>query len=322
MAAWPAALVCGGVFALAPVHGCQLHGPVPDRHHRRSPDSVLATDPRSVLEARHLVPTAVTIEHNLPGVRSRKKHVVRAWAPYILLVILVTVWSNQWTHAPSRYGHYAAERARTAQRRRPHAAGHAHTVTVRRRLRVQLAQQRRDRLLFRSGASHRPGSWAVRPRRRSNEPPPARTRAHDRSRAGAGLRHELQRRHGHARPWDGANGCAVSLLQRVSRVAGRLPDRQRHLVERAVRKPPDHQRSGVGIEPGPHGRCELHRRGALGKMVSIQSIAVATAATGMSRDDEGKLFLFTLKHSVALTVAMGPLALLFSYVFTNAVPGV
>jgi L-lactate permease len=60
--------------------------------------------------------------------------------------------------------------------------------------------------------------------------------------------------------------------------------------------------------------------GVLGKMVSLQSIAVATAATGMPREDEAKLFLFTLKHSVGLTVAMGIIAMLFAYVFVNAIP--
>ncbi len=60
--------------------------------------------------------------------------------------------------------------------------------------------------------------------------------------------------------------------------------------------------------------------GVLGKMVSLQSIAVATAATGMPRADEPKLFLFTLRHSLALTVVMGLLALLFAYVFVDAIP--
>lgn len=60
--------------------------------------------------------------------------------------------------------------------------------------------------------------------------------------------------------------------------------------------------------------------GTLGKMVSLQSIAVATAATGMARDNEAKLFLFTLKHSIGLTIVMGIIALLFAYVFTGAMP--
>jgi lactate permease len=55
-------------------------------------------------------------------------------------------------------------------------------------------------------------------------------------------------------------------------------------------------------------------------MVSLQSIAVATAATGMSRDHEAGLFLFTLRHSLVLTIVLGLLALLFAYVFVSAMP--
>jgi lactate permease len=62
--------------------------------------------------------------------------------------------------------------------------------------------------------------------------------------------------------------------------------------------------------------------GVLGKMVSLQSIAVATAATGMSRDNEAKLFLFTLRHSIGLTIVMGIIAMLFAYVFAGAMPSV
>jgi len=60
--------------------------------------------------------------------------------------------------------------------------------------------------------------------------------------------------------------------------------------------------------------------GVLGKMISVQSIAVAAAATGMAQGSEGRLFLFTLAHSIALTAAMGVLALLFAYVFPGAIP--
>ncbi len=45
--------------------------------------------------------------------------------------------------------------------------------------------------------------------------------------------------------------------------------------------------------------------GVMGKMISVQSIAVAVAATGMSRDDESRLFRFTIKHSVLLMVVDG-----------------
>jgi lactate permease len=60
--------------------------------------------------------------------------------------------------------------------------------------------------------------------------------------------------------------------------------------------------------------------GVMGKMISIQSIAVAVAATGMTRADESRLFRFTIKHSVLLMTAIGVIALLFAYVFPGAVP--
>src|SRR3984893_2276913 len=60
--------------------------------------------------------------------------------------------------------------------------------------------------------------------------------------------------------------------------------------------------------------------GVMGKMISIQSIAVAVAATGMSRDDESRLFRFTIKHSVLLMVVMGVISLLYAYLFPGLVP--
>lgn len=60
--------------------------------------------------------------------------------------------------------------------------------------------------------------------------------------------------------------------------------------------------------------------GVLGKMISVQSIAVAAAATRMPAGSEGRLFLFTLKHSVLLATLMGIIAMLFAYVFPGAVP--
>jgi lactate permease len=60
--------------------------------------------------------------------------------------------------------------------------------------------------------------------------------------------------------------------------------------------------------------------GVIGKMISLSSIAVAVAATGMSTDDESKLFRFTIKHSILLMVAMGIISLLYAYVFPGAVP--
>jgi len=60
--------------------------------------------------------------------------------------------------------------------------------------------------------------------------------------------------------------------------------------------------------------------GVMGKMISIQSIAVAVAATGMTTADESRLFRFTIKHSILLMAVMGVIAMLFAYVFPGAVP--
>src|SRR5580765_3873167 len=60
--------------------------------------------------------------------------------------------------------------------------------------------------------------------------------------------------------------------------------------------------------------------GVMGKMISVQSIAVAVAATGMSRDNESRLFHFTFKHSVLLMVVMGIISMLYAYVFPSLIP--
>ncbi len=60
--------------------------------------------------------------------------------------------------------------------------------------------------------------------------------------------------------------------------------------------------------------------GVMGKMISIQSIAVAVAATGMTTADESRLFRFTIKHSVLLMAVMGIISMLYAYVFPGAIP--
>jgi len=54
--------------------------------------------------------------------------------------------------------------------------------------------------------------------------------------------------------------------------------------------------------------------GVMGKMISLSSIAVAAAATGMTQTDESKLFRFTLKHSVFLSCALGLIVVFYAYV--------
>jgi lactate permease len=53
--------------------------------------------------------------------------------------------------------------------------------------------------------------------------------------------------------------------------------------------------------------------GVMGKMISLQTLSIAAAATGMTAGDQSRLFRFTLKHSVFLAVVIGSLAMLYAY---------
>ncbi|MGE0405440.1 MAG: L-lactate permease [Candidatus Korobacteraceae bacterium] len=53
--------------------------------------------------------------------------------------------------------------------------------------------------------------------------------------------------------------------------------------------------------------------GVMGKMISLQTIAVAAAATGMSTADQARLFRFTLKHSILLASVIGLIVLFYAY---------
>ncbi|MDE3105928.1 MAG: L-lactate permease, partial [Acidobacteriota bacterium] len=54
--------------------------------------------------------------------------------------------------------------------------------------------------------------------------------------------------------------------------------------------------------------------GVMGKMISLQTIAVAAAATGMPVAEQARLFRFTLKHSILLAAVVGVEVLLFASV--------
>jgi lactate permease len=60
--------------------------------------------------------------------------------------------------------------------------------------------------------------------------------------------------------------------------------------------------------------------GVMGKMISLTSIAVAAAATSMKRDDEARLFRFTLKHSIFLASMIGLLVMFYAYVMPGWAP--
>jgi lactate permease len=58
----------------------------------------------------------------------------------------------------------------------------------------------------------------------------------------------------------------------------------------------------------------------MGKMISLASIAVASAATGMKRGEEARLFRFTFKHSVFLASVIGVIVLFYAYVAPQLAP--
>jgi L-lactate transport len=57
--------------------------------------------------------------------------------------------------------------------------------------------------------------------------------------------------------------------------------------------------------------------GVMGKMISLQTIAVAAAATGISVRGQSRLFRFTLKHSILLVCLVGCISLLYVYGFAR-----
>ena len=59
--------------------------------------------------------------------------------------------------------------------------------------------------------------------------------------------------------------------------------------------------------------------GVMGKMISVQSICVAVAATGMKTSDEARLFRFMLRHSIILASVIGLITLLYAYVIPQCV---
>jgi L-lactate permease len=55
--------------------------------------------------------------------------------------------------------------------------------------------------------------------------------------------------------------------------------------------------------------------GTRGKMIGLQTIAIAAGATGLSALEQGKLFRFTLRQSVIFLLAGGLIAHAYTCVF-------
>jgi L-lactate transport len=60
--------------------------------------------------------------------------------------------------------------------------------------------------------------------------------------------------------------------------------------------------------------------GVMGKMISLQSIAVAAAATNMKQEEEPRLFRFTLRHSIFLASLVGLLVVFYTYLVPQLAP--
>lgn len=60
--------------------------------------------------------------------------------------------------------------------------------------------------------------------------------------------------------------------------------------------------------------------GVMGKMISVASIAVAAAATSLKPSDEGRLFRFTLWHSILLASGIGLICMMYAYLIPGAMP--
>jgi len=60
--------------------------------------------------------------------------------------------------------------------------------------------------------------------------------------------------------------------------------------------------------------------GGLGKMISLQSIAIVLAATGMPQTDESKLFRWSMRHSLLLTALVGLVIMLYAHLLPQVIP--
>ena len=58
----------------------------------------------------------------------------------------------------------------------------------------------------------------------------------------------------------------------------------------------------------------------MGKMISLASVAVAAAATSMKKEDESKLFRFTLRHSILLASLLGVIVIFYAYIAPDLAP--
>lgn len=79
------------------------------------------------------------------------------------------------------------------------------------------------------------------------------------------------------------------VLQRIARLAGSFPHGFRYFSQRLFGSLQVVTAGHLGLSPVVMA-AEHSSGGVMGKMISLQTIAVAAAATGMSVDDQARFF--------------------------------
>ncbi len=194
--------------------------------------------PRSILR----------LEGDTPITSEAPKHsaaeVAVAWLPYMLLVGCVVLWGapsiklglNRWSDsllpsfvAKSATGTQRSAGTGTSQRDHPDPTSYCAPRTVRRRIRVQLAERRRDRMFHGVGADSVDSaclSATVRQELRDDLQAIGPADADDFVHAGSGVSDELFRNDVDTRSRARGDRHGLSVLQRYTWMAGRVSQRQ------------------------------------------------------------------------------------------------
>ena len=175
-----------------------------------------------------------------------------------------------------------------------------------------------------TGSGAAPVASAVEAGDRAHRQPHEDAGAGDRPGARPRLPHALCRHRRRARPRVHQRGRALSVLLVVPRLAGRLPDRIRHGVERAVRQPAADHRQSAAPERDPDRRHQLHRR--RDGQDDRRAVDHGRGRRLLRRFPQerahavGPIFRKVFWHSVAGAAVIGIIALLQAYVFPGMIP--
>ena len=275
----PAVIVCGLSFAGVQFYVSNYIGP-----ELTDILSSLACIGSMVLVIKFWKPKSVfRLEGDQPVTATPKRHtggeIFQAWLPYMLLVAFVLTWGevsvkgrlDRFTsgllpdflplNANILNGLNVPGLHNLITRIPPVTTAPA---PYRRRFRAELADGVRHGLLSgrdRLGHPAAREASAVRRDVQGDLPPAGQADGHDRQHAGAGVPDELFRDDLDAGPGSRDDRRGLPILQRDSGVARRVPDRQRHLVKRALWQPPGDYRQRAGVESRPDRLGEFGGRG-------------------------------------------------------------